>query len=114
VQNIKLELKEENMPTINKTKHPTKRRVQDIKLELKEENLPTINKTKHPTKRRVQDIKLELKEENLPTINKTKHPTKGEKRIQDNRTSVGQFSLGDPVLSPVLTFRTNCFHSGFS
>jgi hypothetical protein len=45
VQNIKLELKEENMSTINKTKHPTKRRVQDIKLELKEENLPTINKT---------------------------------------------------------------------
>ncbi len=53
--------------------------MQNINLELKEENMPTINKTKHPTKRRVQDIKLELKEENLPTINKTKHPTKGKK-----------------------------------
>jgi hypothetical protein len=63
--------------------------VQNIKLELKEENMPNINITKHPTKRRVQDIKLELKEENLLTINKTKHPTKGKKEYKTKGPVLG-------------------------
>jgi hypothetical protein len=31
-------------------------------------------------------------------------------RGKESKTSVGQFSLGDPVLSSVITLRINCSH----